>query len=73
MPKIVVARYDDERHFWLCEDAEFYGVLRGLTLPEDYYPDEPLALVNYAASLYHGKVMDLRDKKDHTLKPGEVF
>jgi hypothetical protein len=72
-PKTVVARYDEEHGYWLCEDPDFYRVLRSARLPEDYYPDEALALVNYVAQLYHGEVMDLRQGEPHKLEPGEVF
>jgi hypothetical protein len=70
---MVTARYDDDKNFWLCEDAEFYRVLKSLQLPGDYYPDEGLALVKYAATLYHGEVHDLRNKKPSKLAPGEVY
>jgi len=72
-PRLVTARYDAQREFWLCEDAEFYHVLKQIHLPEDYYPDESLALVNYVAKLYCGTVTDLRNLKPHVLAADEVF
>jgi len=72
-PKTVVARYDEQHQHWLCEDADFYRVLKSVRLPDDYYPDEALALVNYVAQLYHGTVTDLRQGAPYKLQPGEVF
>ena len=72
-PKIVQARYDEAHGHWLCEDADFYHVLKSVQLPDDYYTDEALALVNYVAHLYHGTVTDLRSGEPYKLQPGEVF
>ena len=72
-PHYVTARYDDEKEHWLCEDAQFYSVLKSVRLPEDYYPDEALALVSYVAGLYSGKVKDLRNKRHYPLESGEVY
>ena len=71
-PYEVTARYDEKKGHWLCEDVDFYRVLRTLRLPDPlgYWPDEPLALVNYVASLYHGEVKDLRPPKILPPTPG---
>jgi hypothetical protein len=57
----VSAWFDNGR--WYCQDPDFFQVLQNVRLPEDYYPDEDLALVNYVARLYSGKVTDLRGEQ----------
>ena len=56
----VTATYSDDK--WACDSAEFLAdlnIIRPHTQP-DYEPDPPLALVEYVARLYVGKVIDTR-------------
>lgn len=55
-----VDAYRDGMGRWVCLDAEWLRILNMFEVPDGYWPDREMTLVELVARTYHGRIQDNR-------------